>query len=216
MKPHTPSNTPVEKLPADRFFTRGVKKLFSLAKTKIRLAMEAETVELQPTPASLVKRLSGVELATVDDAARRRDVLKTATDFESETSLAHTTVELMDIIECVKYRFEPPDYMPLVSVDDLGCVEQRVAADEGPVNLLVRDETCRPGVNLYVGDEPPKDALHVGRVPTTLSTYLDYAWGTPTLSRGVQLTGTRAFLGHRTLISHAVCNAVNHFGGERT
>ncbi len=210
-QPHSTDQT----TESDRFFARGVKKLFSLAKTKIRLAREAYTVELRPSPAPLVKRLSGVKLATVDDAARRRDALRTATDFGSKASLAQTTVELMDLIECVKYRFEPEGFMPLMGPSGLRKVEERMAGGAEEVNVLVMDEACRDGVNLYAGHEPPAGAFHVGRVPTTLTHYLAYALDSDVLSDGARLKNTNAFLGRKTLIGNAVCNAINHYGGHR-
>jgi len=95
----------------DRYVRDGAKKLFSLTKTKIRLAEEAGTAECRPHPLPLVKRLSGEDISTVEEAKQYRETLLKNTPFDDEKSVASSVLQCMDLIEGVKYLYEPHECM---------------------------------------------------------------------------------------------------------
>jgi len=189
----------------DKYVIKGVKKLAGLTRTKIRLAEEAKTLQTRPAPLPLVKLLSGVELETVSDA--KDYVEKIVFDFEDGEGTAKTIFELMDIIEGVKHKFEPPEYFALVGEDAFQEIEDRVDRGE-QVNILLMDNGLKEGVNLYVGYEPPEGVIHFGRVPTTLAAYLAYALKSSVLSKDMKLKNTTVSLGHGTLILNAIYYAL--------
>lgn len=195
----------------DKFVVKGARKLLSLTKTKIRLAEEAETLCTKPKPLPLVKLLSGVELKSIGDV---KDFIgKIRLNFEDEDEAYKTVLELMDVVEGVKHKFEPLEYCALVDETTLGKIEERVKLGEA-VNILLMSDKVGGGVNLYVGYDPLESAIHYGRVPTTLAVYLAYALKSDALSKDMKLASTKIILGHNTLILNAIYHAIKYYGAK--
>jgi len=186
----------------DKYVIKGAKKLFSLARTKCRLANEAKTVETRPAPLPLVKKFAGREIKTVSEASDYVQELRGQFDPSDEKWLAEAILQLMEIIEAVKYKFEPPELCVLVDEKKLKEVIEEAAKKTEPINILILDEKMRDSLNIYVGEDPPKDALHLGRVPTTL-VYLVRA-----VLSGKKPEKLKVHLGHKTLIADAIYYAV--------
>lgn len=197
----------------DKYAVKGLKKLFGLTKTKIRLAREAGTIQVKQGPLPLVEYVSGIQIKSVDEAEARLQELKANIDYLNANSVCSTVLELMDIIEGVKHLFEPPELCVLLRDEEFRRVEQRVVEGD-KINLLLMSEEILDGVNMYVGYEPPKGSLHLGRVPTTLSSFMAYSLNSNTLSSDMKLRNVRIVLGHQTLILNSIFNAIQHYGAE--
>lgn len=195
------------------FTVKGLKKLFGLTKTKIRLAREAGTYQVKPKPLPLVEVLSGVRINSVDDAEARLHELKSRIDYDSSSSVSSTVLELMDIIEGVKYQFEPHELCVLLGDEEFRRIDKKASEGE-KINLLLMSEKIFGGVNIYVGYQSPEVALHLGRVPTTLSSFMAYALNSDTLSSAMRLRNVRIILGHQTLILNSIFHAIKHYGAE--
>ena len=198
----------------DRFAIRGTKKLFSLARTKIRLAEESDTVYTRPKPLPLVKLLSGVEINTVKEAKDYREKLHSLVDFSDSTIVARAVFELLDIVEGVKHKFEPPELCVLVGEDELKAIEKKAVNESLPINLLLMTEKAPEGVDIFIGEEPLENSLHLGRVPSTLAIFLNFAFNSSYLSEGSKLKNIRAILGRKTLILDAIHFSLGEFGAE--
>jgi hypothetical protein len=196
----------------DRFVVKGVRKLFSLTRTKLRLAVEADTVDTRPCPLPLVKRLSGEEINTVEEAVEYRDKLHNKVDYSKPGVIAKTVFELLDIIEGVKYRFEPPELCVLIGEDELEAVEEKAVIGSLPVNLLLLTGEAPEGLNVFLGENPPEGSLHLGRVPSTLAFFLDFAFNSRYFSEDLLLRNIQVFLGRKTLILHAIYSSLGEFG----
>jgi len=196
----------------DKYVVKGVKKMFGLANTKIRLAREAETIWVKPKPLPLVKFIYAEYVESVDDAAEKLIQLKSDIDYDDPHIVAKTVLALMDIIEGVKHRFEPPELCVLVDEKIMREIEGK-AAEGSKINILLMEEEVREGVNLYVGYNTPKNVIHYGRVPTTLVHYLVYAFNSEKLSQDNKLVNTDILLGHKTLILDAIYFAIKHYCG---
>ncbi len=133
----------------DRYAVKGFKKLSGLCRTKIRLAEEAGTVNTRPSPLPLPRLYSGVELKTVEECRKYAEELRNSTDFDDSLSVAYATLELCDIIEGVKYDFEPPEYMPLTD---------EVPSGKPATILLMADAAERPedSTPVFIGRNPPE------------------------------------------------------------
>jgi len=196
----------------DRFAIKGTKKLFGLARTKIRLAEEADTIETIPAPLPLIKLLSGEEITTVEGAKEYRDKLRDSIDFSDSGGVARAVFELLDIVEGVKYKFEPPELCVLVGEDELKAMERRAMKESLPINVLLMTENAPEGVNIFIGEEPPENSLHLGRVPSTLAIFLNFAFNSAYLSEESRLKNIRAILGRKTLILDAIYFSLGEFG----
>ena len=212
----------------NKYAIKGTKKLLSLTRTKIRLAEESETEYTKPRPLPLVKLLSGRKIERIKDTKEYREILANEVDFLIPGSVASTVIQAMDIIEGVKYKFEPDDLC--VQIDCTGFSELEKYAKENslPINILLmtkenesfgaKDTHTRIGQNLFVGYEPPKNAILLGRVPTTLSFFLDFAFNSEYLSERVEgelkLKNVNVIPGHKTLILNAIYFALLEFGAE--
>jgi len=195
----------------DKYTISGVKKLFGLTSTKIRLARQAETVQLKPKPAPLVNLLSGLRIETVDEVSERLDELKKRMDYNDSNVVSSTVLELMDLVECVKHKFEPKEYCVLVSKEKLIEIEEKMR-ENTRLNILLMSREIKDGINLYVGEDAPKDAIHYGRVPTTLSNYMAFALASDVLSENMKLKNTFVTQGHGTLILNAIRYAIKCYG----
>ncbi|MBN2014384.1 MAG: hypothetical protein JW778_04320 [Candidatus Altiarchaeota archaeon] len=192
----------------EKYAQKGLKKLFSLTKTKIRLAEEAGTVETRPAPLPIVKKLSGKEVKTVKEAKECREKLLETVDYSKPESIAETVFQLIDIIEGVKHRFEPPEYCALVNREDL----EKIEKEKQPVNLLLMTEEAPEGVNVFIGEDSPKNALHLGRVPSTIAFFLDFAFESNYFSEGRRLKNINCMIGRKTLIADAIYYSLKEFG----
>ena len=198
----------------EKITTKGIKKLFSLTRTKIRLAKEAKTEYTKPKPLPLIKLLSGKDIDTVLQAEEYLNQLKEKIDYADNKSAAKTVFELMDIIEGVKYKFEPLEFMVNVDYEKLSEIEGKAKEKQMPVNLLLMTEKERGGLNLFIGYDPPKNTVFLSRVPTTLAYFINFAFNSKYFSDGLKLKNINVILGHRTLILNAVSFAIGDFGAN--
>jgi len=196
----------------DKYVVYGAKKLFSLTRTKIRLAEEADTIECSPDPLPLVKCLSNVNISTIAQAkAYREDLLKN-TSFSDEKSVASSVIQCMDVIEGVKYKYEPPRYMSNIDARMLEDIEERAREKALSVNILLMTKTAPEGINLFIGEDPPAGAIFLSGVPTSVAPFLEYAFASQYFSDGCCLRNIRCVIGHRTLIINAIHHSLGVYG----
>ena len=199
----------------DKFTIKGTKKLFSLTRTKIRLAKEAETKHTKPAPLPLVKLLSGQGIGTVEQAEEYRETLKSNIDYDNPKNTAKTIIELMDIIEGVKYKFEPQEFMPNLDVGQMEKIEKTAKENSKPLNLLLmigKVPENPSDLNLFVGYDQPDGTTFLSRVPTSFAPVLDFAFNSDYFSKNKKLRNINLILGHQTLILNAVYFALGEFG----
>jgi hypothetical protein len=196
----------------DRYVISGAKKIFSLVRTKIRLAEEADTAECRPDPLPLVKRLSGIGISTVGEAKAYSDELLKNTSFSDEKSVASAVFQCMDIIEGVKYKYEPPRYMSNIDERMLKDIEERAREKALSVNILLMTKTAPEGIDLFIGEDPPAGALFLSGVPTSVAPFLEYALASHYFSDGCCLRNIRCVIGHRTLITGAIHYSMGVYG----
>jgi len=197
---------------------RGVKKLFGLTKTKIRLAKEADTKQTKPKPLPLIKLLSRCEIETVEHAEKYLGELKEKIEYSDEKNTAKTVLELMDIIEGVKYKFEPVEFIPNINKAWVDMAEKIAKETSTPLNLLLMTENAPENpaeLNLFIGYNMPKNATFLSRVPTSITPVLNYCFNSRYFSMGRELKNLNILLGHRTLILNAIYFALMEFGAEQ-
>lgn len=198
----------------DKLTIKGVKKLFSLAKTKIHLAKEYNTIYAKPAPLQLIKLLSEQEIKTVEHAEEYLNQLKERIDYTDEMNVAKTVFELMDIIEGVKYKFEPQEFMANVDDKKLSEIEKKAKENFMMLNILLMTKNANPGLNLFIGYDQPEGTIFLSRVPTTLVYVINFAFNSKYFSSGLKLKNINVILGHRTLILNAVFFALGKFGAN--
>lgn len=175
-----------------KYATKGAKKLFSLTKTKIRLARESKTVYVKPKPLPLVKFFSGAEINTIDEAEEFRQTLKDKIDYDNPESIAKTIFQLMDIIEGVKHKYEPKEYFCLLKEEEI----KKILRENKKINLLLAHPPVE-GLNLFIGEDPPDNTIHYGRVTTNLAVLINIA-----LPKEIKKMNIH--IGRKTLINNAV------------
>jgi hypothetical protein len=194
----------------DKYAVRGLKKLFSLCATKIRLAREAGTVEVRPAPLPLVKLYGGVELNTVDECWEYRGRFKDGVDYSDAHSVASAALQLADIIEGVKYAYEPLEYMPLIDEEGLKSIEEDCSKTDKPLTiLLLTHESCEHSV--FIGDNPPPKVRHYSRVISGVAPLLHHLLRSQYFSDGVRLRNVRVHYGGGTLLGAALYHALTFF-----
>lgn len=202
----------------EKLIQKGVKKLFSLTRTKIRLAEEADTKETKPKPLLLVKFFSGKELKTVAEAKKYRDELSAKVNYENYENpreLAAIIFQLLDIIEGVKYKFEPKDCCFLLSENELKKIEDEAEKENLKVNILLMTKKIPyEGINLFVGENAPKGAIPVGRFPSTVAPLLNFLFHSKYFFNGKKLNKVNSVIGHKTLILNAIHFALGEFGAK--
>ncbi|MFH1056063.1 MAG: hypothetical protein V1744_08230 [Candidatus Altiarchaeota archaeon] len=186
----------------DKYVKDGVKKLFSLTRTKIRLAEEAETFEVKPAPLPVVKLFSNQEVVNVAECKVLWQELKEGMDYDNDMNVASTVLQLCDIIECVKHRFEHPDYMPLLTEEELSMLEGECRKNDRSLNVLLM--TTEPLSGVYFGEDPPEGVRHYSRVISGIAPFLRFAYNSNYLSEDVKLRNMRVHYGTRTLLGNAV------------
>jgi hypothetical protein len=194
---------------ADKFVVRGVRKLFSLARTKIRLAREACTLETKPAPLPLIKMIYEKEVSTVDEAVKFLDQLRGMTDFEDDNSLASATLALCEIIEGVKHKYEPQDYMPPLSEEELEKLEG------APLTILLAAEPTGDGNFIFVGEEPHAGVVHLSRLPSGIAAFIAFALNSKYFSDGKRLKNISVKLGEQTLLFDTVNHALAQYGAAK-
>lgn len=200
----------------DKYSVAGAKKLFSLTKTKIRLAVETDTAECRPHPLPLIKRLSGIDISSVEEARAHREELIKDTRFSDDLSVASAVFQCMDLIEGVKYKYEPPQYTSNIDARMMKDLEKEAKEKAVPVNVLLMTRTAPEGINLFIGENPPPGTLFVSGVPTSLASLLEYAFGSEYFSDNGRLKNIRSVAGHRTLILNAIHHSLGAYGAERS
>ncbi|MFH1404233.1 MAG: hypothetical protein ABIH11_08200 [Candidatus Altiarchaeota archaeon] len=117
----------------------------------------------------------------------------------------------MDVIEGVKYGFEPPDAFHLVGVDGLKRIEDECRSSNTHLNLLLLTTGVPEGVNLFIGSDPPGNAVHLGRVISTLSFFLEYAFTSDYFSDGGALRNINPVSDGTTLLASTAAFSINAF-----
>jgi hypothetical protein len=196
----------------DKYEIKGIKKLRSLTRTKIRLAEEAGTVRTISEPLPLVKFLSNREIRTIKEAKDYREEL--GSDYNNAKKAAKDVLEMMDIIEGVKYGFEPKELMMNLSFEDLKKIERKASDDLEKVTLLMMGGNVQKGPTLFIGKNTPRGARFLSGVPTSVAGFLDFAFHSDYFWDGARLKNIRVIMGHQTLILDAICFALGEFGAE--
>jgi hypothetical protein len=191
----------------DKYAIKGLKKLFSLTKTKLRLASESQTAETQPHPLPIVKLFSCLEANTVADCAEHWQRLKDNVDYCDDTVMAYATVQLCDIIEAVKYRFEPVKYMPLMREDEMDKFMADCENRNEPLRILLMTSEGAPS-SIYFGEDAPAGSRHYSRVVSAIAPFLRCAYKSPHLSDGLKLKNIEVRYGRRTLLADAAGHAM--------
>jgi len=73
-----------------------------------------------------------------------------------------------------------------------------------PINLLLMAEHRPEGPSIFVGDNEPLDCILLGRVPSSISIFLRYAYTSKYFSHDKKLKNINSVLGHFTLILNAI------------
>ncbi len=192
----------------DKLIKKGIKKLFGLTKTKLRLAEEADTTKTKPSPLPLVKILSGKKIVTIEKAKGYREKLKEQVNYEDKKNLANTVLQLLDIIEGVKYKFEPPECLSQLTQEELKNLEGK------KVNLLLMTKKTSEGVNLFIGENPPKNTIPVSVVPSSIAPFLTFAFQSGYFFKEGKLKNITSVLGRKTLLINVIHFALGEFGAE--
>jgi len=199
----------------DRYVIRGVKKLFSLTRTKIRLAEEAGTKITKPSPLPLVLFFSGVEVRLVSEAKEIVGKLKENVNFENSHEVGKCVAQLIDIIEGVKWKFEPEEMKVLLDKEKLINLENETESNKAALTILMGGEWESYEINypsIYVGFTPPDGVLHLGRVPSTLSFFLSYALQSNYFSSAGKLRNVEVRIRKRTLLWNALAFSFEQLG----
>lgn len=196
----------------DKHAIKGVKKILSLVKTKIRLAEEYGTVCVKPKPLRLVELLSRVRIETVVEAKDYLLELKRNLDLENPKSVSDTVLQSLDIIEGVKYEFESGSF----HLDDeaLSEIEAQAKVRNTHVTLLLmtRGILQNGGINLFVGEDKPEGSILVGEVPSTISFFMSHALKSDYFSKNMRLVKVNSILGGRSLILNAIHYSLGEYG----
>jgi len=192
----------------NKLIKKGVKKLFSLTRTKIRLAEEAKTKETKPKPLPLVKFFSGKEIKTVTGAKRYRSELLKKINFEDNGKIAETVLQLLDIIEGVKYKFEAKDCCFLLDEEELEEIEKQ------KVNILLMTQKPYPGTGLFIGENEPKSSILASRVPSSIATFLAFAFKSKYFFKDGKLKHITSVLGHKTLLTNVIHFSLGELGAS--
>ena len=112
----------------------------------------------------------------------------------------------------MKYRFEPPELCVLIGENELKAVEEKALKNLLPVNLLLLTGEASEGLSVFLGEDPPENSLHLGRVPSTVAYFLDFAFNSRYFSEELRLRNIQVYSGRKTLISHAICFSLGEFG----
>ena len=154
------------------YLKKAVKKLFNLVKIKIKLARDSGTSEVSPSPLKLIEKFSGVEITTVDGAETYTEKLKNELVFENQENLARIIIELNEIIEGVKYRFEPAACM--ISGEFINFVnenENEIKKRFKKINLVFHEK-----LSLIIPDEKNgnDEIIFMSDVPSSVAPVLYY------------------------------------------
>lgn len=198
----------------DKHAIGGAKRLLSLTKTKIRLAEESETIYTKPKPLPLVKLISGKNIYAVEQAKEYREELAKNIDYRDPRSIADSVIQAIDIIEGVKYKFEPAEFQCLIDDRTMKKIEESSKKNSSKINLLLMTKTASERINLFVGENPPENSIHLGRVPSTIADFLRFAFSSDYFSEGKRLKNINSILGRRTLILNAIWFSLGEFGVE--
>lgn len=190
---------------------KGAKKILSLTNTKIRLAENFGTICTKPAPLPLVKLFSEKEIKTVKDAKEHLEYLRKNLDVNDKGNIAKTVIQAIDIIEGVKYQFEEISCPDVMKFREL---EQSAIENSSAVNLLLMTEHNLEGISMFVGGNAPTDCILLGEVPSSISIFLRYAYGSEYFSHGKELKNINAVLGHFTLILNAIHFSLGALGAR--
>lgn len=195
-----------------KLMRKGLKKLFSLTKTKIRLAEEARTIELKPSPLPLIKFFSGKELRKVAEAKKFRDELSKKVNFENNREIAETTFQLLEIIEGVKYKFEPENCCFSLNEEKLKEFEN----EKKELVILIMTKLSYPekGINLFFGENTPKGAIFISKVPSSIAPLLNYAFHSRYFFKDGKLQHITSVLGRKTILAKLIHFSLGEFSAK--
>jgi len=92
----------------------------------------------------------------------------------------------MDMIEGVKYLYEPPECMSNIDLMQMGEIERRAEEEGLGVDVLLMTCAAEGRISLYIGEHPPHGVFFLSRVPTSIAVFVEYAFASPYFStRGV-------------------------------
>jgi len=201
----------------DKYIKKGMKKLFALTKTKIKLAEQHKTSKLKPAPLPLIKIISAKELFTLEDAKSFLEELKAELDFNSSVEVARTTLELLEVIEGVKWKFEPSRCFSQISEDDFKKLEERCLKENLELHFLFMTKSVpENAIGIYIGENPPSNAIFLSEVPSSISTILPYLFSSSYFSYfpKLKLRNVASVLGKRTLLNSLIHFSLGQFGSK--
>ena len=198
----------------EKYAVAGTKKLLSLVRTKIRLAEEAGTVECRPHPLPIIKLLSGRDINTISEAKTYREELAQKADYSDEKRLASTVLQCMDLVEGVKYKYEAPECMPNIDEARFRSIEKEASEKATAVNILLMSKTAPEGINIFVGEDPPAGTIFFSGVPTSIASFLAYAYASDYFSDNLRLKNIVSYLGHKSLILDAIHYSLGVYGAK--
>lgn len=189
---------------------KGLKKLFSLTKTKIRLAEEAGTTELEPSPLPLIKFFSGKEIKKVAEAKNFREELSKKVNFNDREEIAETTFQLLEIIEGVKYKFEPEDCCFSFNEEKLKEFENE--KNELVILIMTKRSYPEKGINLFFGENTPNGAIFISKVPSSIAPLLNFAFHSNYFFKEGKLQHITSILGRKTILAKLIHFSLGEFG----
>jgi hypothetical protein len=188
---------------AEKYVTDGVKKLFGLTRTKLRLAKEAHTLEAIPSPMPLVKLFCGLDVSSLAECKAHLKRLRDGVDYSDDLNMAMTVIQLCDIIECVKHRFEHPDYMPLFHREEFAILLAECYDAKAPLGILLMVQEVMPH-SVYVGEDPPPGVRHYSRVVSGVAPLLHHLYDSAYFHEGVRLRNVKIAYAGRNILGNAV------------
>lgn len=202
----------------NKLMKKGAKKLFSLTRTKIRLAKENNTINTKPQPLPLIKLLVNIEINNVDKCYEYMNKLKNNTDFDNPKSVAFSILQLMDIIEGVKYKYEPIEFSSNIDNDKFRILEEMAKKNHGEMDILIMTkgdiDINRNRLCIYIGLNPPENVIFLSAVPTSLAVLLNYIFNSDYFSDNLKLKRVNSILGQKTLINNAIHLSLGIFGAK--
>ncbi|MBD3260600.1 MAG: hypothetical protein GF334_02810 [Candidatus Altiarchaeales archaeon] len=189
-----------------------MKKLFSLTKTKIRLAQQAHTVGMKPQPLILPEKFFGEKIGGVSEAEKFMQKRKNDTNYNNQVDMAKTSLCLFEIIEKVKYEYEPPRYRPKAGEDEF-----RQAAEHAKEGLevwlsIMEGEQAGQQPMVYVGEDPPENCIHLGIPVSTAIIFLAYAIKNAELSEENHFKNMVVSKGRDTLLGSTLYYSLRRLG----
>jgi len=98
----------------------------------------------------------------------------------------------MDLIEGVKYLYEPHECMSNIGLMQMREIERRAEEEDLVVDVLLMTCAAEGRISLYIGEHPPHGVFFLSRVPTSIAVFVEYAFASPYFSTRGCLTTSAA------------------------